>query len=200
MKFLSKSTLLLSAIALFFFSCTQKESIEPTLETSTTTVELKENPVAIFSEMEKQFSHTAEEVDAMILAKHGSLEYTMEEKMNLLSDMIQAAYRPEGVVSRTTDQYVLVAQAFADGDFSTDVRVSHGLPSSNLFAIGLFLRRGVVAFAGANANIYLNGSNIQGNILNRNNVDCENDKVRVKATCILQPSGGLITVPRIDCD
>ena len=128
MRTILKSTFILLTFLFAMNSCVQKEenNLVPNVSAET-------SAIPTFAEDHKAFDHSADEVDALILEKFGSVDYTLEEKMDLLSEMIKDAYQPN-VATPRSDQYLLVAQAFVDGVFRTDVRVSHGLPSTSIRA------------------------------------------------------------------
>ncbi|MEL6536252.1 MAG: hypothetical protein AAFQ98_12625, partial [Bacteroidota bacterium] len=114
---------------------------------------------------------SSEEVDAMLVTAYGSADFTLEEKLNFLSDYFAKEYTEKlstAYRGASTNLYVAVAQIFDGTTYFTDVDTGDG--SGRVSASEFELRHDQIAFAGCNANVYLNGNNIGGDIFSVSNL------------------------------
>lgn len=126
---------------------------------------------------ETTFSHstTDEEVDQLLMAKYGTSAFSTKEKLEFLSDHFAAEYQNKYAGRTESNLYVAIAQVFDGTSYFTDVATGDG--SSNVRASVYELRHDQLAFAGANANVYLNGTNIGGRISNAQNLTCIGEEI-----------------------
>ncbi|MCI4669677.1 MAG: hypothetical protein MRZ79_16195 [Bacteroidia bacterium] len=185
-------------VATMVFSCqTPENQIQPD-ENNIETAESTE--VKHF-----ELIHNAEEADRMIYSKYKSLDFTAEEKLNLMTDLVAEQFFSRDAAAARTDQYVFVAQIFILGQYYTDVATFSGTPTGNL--TGATVSRsdsgngGVIGFVGANANVYLNGNNIKGNITFEPFLDCSDWYLESDcfASARWSASSGAYTAVYVEC-
>jgi len=144
---------------------------------------------------------SSREVDAMLVAQYGTAEFSVEEKLNFLSDYFAEEYTTqEGAAQRgaTTDVYVAVAQIFDGSNYFTDVATGDG--SGRIDASEFELRNDELAFSGCNANVYLNGTNIGGDIFSVSNLVCIGEEISLWARASWSPTVLANTSAGIKCD
>ncbi|HAA15681.1 MAG TPA: hypothetical protein DCE41_29820 [Cytophagales bacterium] len=148
---------------------------------------------------------SADEVDALLMAKYGSDNFSLEDKLNFLSDYyaqqfydkLEAAGRGESATN-----YLAIAQVFDGTAYFTDVVTGDG--SSSIEAYEFELRNDQLAFAGCNANVYLNMANIGGSIFNVQDLVCIGEEISLWARARWSPTStrpnGVTTTAYIKCD
>lgn len=118
---------------------------------------------------------TGDELDQLLISEFGHTNFSYQEKLDFLAERnLSKATEGQASPRAGTDLYVLVAQVFerpSSGvdQYTTQTKISFGLPASNLKARVQVLDNSNVIFAGANANIYLNNININGMIDGQSN-------------------------------
>ncbi|HAA15308.1 MAG TPA: hypothetical protein DCE41_27885 [Cytophagales bacterium] len=148
---------------------------------------------------------SAEEADALLVQNYGNADFSLEEKLEFLSDYYahQATSKIEAAGrAASTDTYVAVAQIFDGSNYFTDVDTGDG--SASLRANEFKIKYGTLAFGGCNANVYKNGNNIGGRITNVQDFSCGSEDIFLASTASWSPSshpdGNPTTSVRIFCD
>ncbi|HAA21519.1 MAG TPA: hypothetical protein DCR93_00725 [Cytophagales bacterium] len=151
--------------AMVVLAACQPETVEPSLT---------------LIEGEVDYTLSQAEVDELLIADFGHADFDLAETMEYLSDYYAGLAEQDRISAQgraESDQYVAVAQVFDGTTYYTDVDT--GTPSQSVRARTVFSQGTFYAFVGANANVYFNGSNVDGEIDNASPLNCGSDDVRV---------------------